>query len=214
VGRLTRSPVKNIEQAAEYKLVTVVRDPIDHFFSGFSECGERMWKKEKSQNPSLEKVFDETKYDERIQNWLALVEEVALNRTTCNTKMGIERFLCPCAQHSFPQANWLFTYTKKRDVYEGEVYPNLEVIGDLGELLGILKLANLTVSHKWETGRNHTSYDSAVYYPRRKDLLTVHTWRLLCRFTALDYFLFDFELPQACTEADLFLSHDHSPNAS
>ena len=159
-------------------------------------------------------IFNETNFYQQIQMWLTLTETYALNRTMC-LPSDDNAYSCRCSQHCFPQAHFLFAYRNsdvystgyfgsKQSSYRGQVYPNLRLVGDMQELADLFKAANFSFDRNLLTGRNGTAYHTAELYPRRKDLLSVSTWTRLCRFLAIDYYLFDFELPQACVESDLF----------
>jgi hypothetical protein len=155
--------------------MTFVRDPIDHFLSGWAECeGGRKKKKSKEL------------YDVRVKSWLN----------------GIKDCLMPpynrqCNIHSFPQTTFLLNWNQT-------IHSQIEVIGDLREMAGVLELVGFQYNNSLEGGRISTE-DELIqeYYPRRKDLLSNGTMRAICEFVALDYFLFDFELPDVCKDREV-----------
>jgi hypothetical protein len=159
------------------EFVTVVRDPVDHFLSGWAECGLRNAKANGMQIPELEGIS----YDARVRDFLTTVQKAA----TKPKKFS-------CAAHSFPQANFIV----HRD---GEVLDNLKVIGDLHEVAGVLELVGFPYDHSKKIGRDASAeMIKTKYYPSRKDLISKATMLEICQFVAIDYFLFDFEPPEAC----------------
>ena len=156
----------------DLKLMTFVRDPIDHFLSGWAECGER------KQLPAGDNP--KASYDTRIQKWLQQT------KTDYETKTG------SCSVHSLPQANFLLDG-------EGNVHPGLELIGDLEEMVGVLEAVdfqhNPKIGKRRESAKNEVKSQS---FPPRKDLISKKTMRNLCQFLAVDYFLFDYVPPKAC----------------
>jgi hypothetical protein len=174
---------------------TVVRDPIDHFLSGWAECGKEIRKgrlKMKGNNPN--QPFDprgreaipkdlQLDYDTRIQMWLRRVR--AFSREEKGWK---------CEVHSLPQVNSVLNK-------QGMIPRNLEIVGDLKELPTVLGLIDFQYDATIETGRNATAnVFLQTYYPRRVDLLSKKTIRRLCDFLAIDYFLLDYELPSECDD--------------
>lgn len=162
------------------RMVATVRDPIDHFLSGWQECGERFpeymeWNR-----------TDDTDYDERVRTWLERTKTMAFRTETCLGR-------CACAMHSFPQGNFLITN-------RGTIDPKVTLVGDLVELPGLLELIGFDYNHSMGTGRNASATAfKAVHFPRKKHLISNSTMRAICEFVTLDYFLFDFKLPEACT---------------
>mmetsp|Transcript_21905 Transcript_21905/g.38568 ORF Transcript_21905/g.38568 Transcript_21905/m.38568 type:complete len:392 (+) Transcript_21905:67-1242(+) len=164
----------------DMKLVAVVRDPIDHFLSGWAECGKRL--------PKFLVPQNNTSYDERIQMWLNLMELQECGR-------HFDRALCLCSDHSLPQAVFLF----KGKGPGTTIHPNLEIVGHIKELDGVLELVNFGFNSSISTGRNATENPvKATHFPKRIDLLSQNTLQKLCQFLALDYYFFDFEPPEEC----------------
>jgi hypothetical protein len=152
------------------KWMTFVRDPIDHFLSGWAECEGRQGEK-KSEKP----------YHFRVKTWLNKIKTKAPS-------------ICHCHIHSFPQATFLLDGN-------GKMYSQLELIGDLREFVGVLELVGFKYNNSLEGGRLSAENELIQkYYPHRKDLLSNDTVRAICEFVALDYFLFDFELPGVCKD--------------
>jgi hypothetical protein len=161
------------------RMVATVRDPIDHFVSGWQECGERFPEYMEWNNS------DDKAYDGRIQKWLERTKSMAFKEAPCLGR-------CACAMHSFPQGNFLVT--KK-----GTVDPKVVLVGDLREMPGLLRLTGFDYNHSIGTGRNASATAfKAKHFPRKKHLISNETMRDICDFVSLDYFLFDFKLPEAC----------------
>lgn len=187
-------PLRKVVKSGNYRWFAVVRDPLEHFLSGWSECGHRQRKgrrKKAGLPPDGPMDWNETirapslllDYDTRIAQWLDEVETKSKSAWTC-------------AMHGFPQVNYMLTK------FTGEIFSQLEFIGDLQELPAILEVMvgfpyNATIA----TGRNASS-DAFLrhYYPRRIDWLGNTTLRRLCDFLAIDYYLLDYPLPDACRD--------------
>jgi len=165
------------------KLVTVVRDPIDHFLSGWAECGSR------SKNPDENPHFTlDTGINERIGSWLDSLED-----QIASPKQGAD----PCLPHSFPQSSFMLNPNKL-----DSISPNLEMIGDLRELNAVLTIANFTIPPNSARARSASDNPKKVErYPRDMRLLSDQTVNRICEFVMLDYLLFDFEPPSACSES-------------
>ena len=186
-------------------LIATVRDPIDHFLSGWSECGKR-------KPYYFNKTLNDT-YDSRIGGWLSLVES-----DPCSWNTSI----CICRRHSLPQAKFLLTRQRHEQQQQQQqqqqqslfhslllpspgnnmtiIDPKIEIIGHMNELPKLLTtLANFTFNPMIYNGRV-ASEDAtkAKYFPKRKELLSDTTILRLCDFLALDYYFFDFEPPAIC----------------
>lgn len=161
-------------------LIAVVRDPIDHFLSGWGECGNRF--------PGRKAKFNTTlPYDERVKNWLVYVKDYC--PFGGNT-------LCACKRHSYPQANFLLTNDSNGT---WALHPRLEIVGDLRELKEVLSFVGLKYNEDIEPGRNASKSETKQrLFPREKGLISDTTMIELCQFLALDYLLFDFEPPDVC----------------
>jgi hypothetical protein len=158
-----------------------VRDPIDHFLSGWAECGER----EQRAGTSRDKAPHT--YDQRIKSWLQQAQSARL----VQLKKGEEYH---CAEHSLPQTNFFLDN-------EGLIPEQLKIVGDLKEMPGVLKLADYDYNATIARGKiSEESKFKQNMFPRRKDLISEGTMREICRLVAIDYFLFDFELPSACED--------------
>jgi hypothetical protein len=179
-------------EIAKRKWLTFVRDPIDHFLSGWAECGSRSRKGLNASNAAA--TYDEglnasnaaATYDEGIQQWL----EQTKNETTGQR----------CAIHSFPQANFML------DATYNIAYEQLELVGDLLEMANVLESIGFPYDPK-KIGRNASqNVIKQQQYPVRKDLISDKIMRAICDFVAIDYYLFDFEPPAACK--GLFLRNE------
>jgi len=190
VNRLTKNKhIKNKELGGR-KLFTAVRDPIDHFLSGWAECGFR------SENPDKDPAFRmDLDFDERVQNWLTCVKG--------DTKRGAGmRKHCKDAIHSYPQSNFLLDIDVPHSIDT-----KLELVGDLAELRKLMGVVGFRVGEDDMTRAQATgprdssqSKEKVERYPRNKALLSDFTLRQICEFVILDYYLFDFTPPDACLE--------------
>lgn len=160
------------------KLIATVRDPIDHFLSGWAECGAPFPRE-------LQKTKHSPSYDLRVRDWLSYMQE--------DCKPGGVT-LCSCKDHSRPQADFLINKS-------GKFIPNLGVIGDMHELEGLLSIAGLKYNSSVANGRDATANKRKVYhFPRDIGSLSNQTLQGICRYVALDYHLFDYDAPEACHE--------------
>eukprot|EP00588_Corethron_pennatum_P023380 CAMPEP_0194331604 /NCGR_PEP_ID=MMETSP0171-20130528/56101_1 /TAXON_ID=218684 /ORGANISM="Corethron pennatum, Strain L29A3" /LENGTH=203 /DNA_ID=CAMNT_0039093129 /DNA_START=87 /DNA_END=695 /DNA_ORIENTATION=- len=127
------------------QLVAVVRDPIDHFLSGWAECGSRFPKK-------MAPAQNET-YDGRILSWLE------------QTKMNLDSFKYPCTVHSIPQANYFLTGN-------GTVRHSFVLVGDLYEMPGLLGLVGFQYDTQIPIGRDSSvSVIKQLHFQKQKHLL-------------------------------------------
>jgi len=158
----------------------------------------------------IESVANMT-YDYRISDYLLMV------------KWEYDRRLCGCSKHSFPQGNFLLDHSKAKGNEEPPVYaidPRLRFIGDLSELKGVLDLLLPNFAKRFEEtpskpkdhGVNdfdqstaNSAADNEIkskYFSAAtvRKSLSNKTLRLICDFVAIDYYLFDFEIPEACRD--------------
>ena len=178
------------------RLVAVVRDPIEHFLSGWAECGVRNNLAEAKPDK-----FDSSTYDTRIKRWLSVV----MKAVDPNKMPSHQKRIYRCRAHSFPQANFLLLpmHDSKTDIRGNGTIPQLDLVGDLRELPELLEL----VGFRWTVGResNRTNVaennaEKRWLYPKRVDLLMNGTLKILCSFLSLDYYLFAFEPPTVCRD--------------
>lgn len=192
LGRGTRSHVRP-SQVKNRGLLATLRDPIDHFLSGWSECGTR------HQLPHLS--VDST-FDEKIQMWLDHINSCRSNITCCG------KGACNCIEHSFPQANFLL------NSFTGTGFdPKIDLLGDLKELPELLHFAGFQHNNSIPSARVHAKRKSNHNYPRNRTLISKETMRNVCHFLRLDYYLLEFEPPPICREkikSDLKLINDFS----
>jgi hypothetical protein len=162
--------------------MTLVRDPFDHFLSGWAECGMRF---------SLGRPWHNMMYefDGRIR------EHMNETRTTARNLRSLDS-LPPslrCTSHSFPQANFLLHKGR------GHVDDRLQVIGDLREMVHVLQLVGFAYNATIGTARRAEHNEcKRKFFPVQKDLLSNETIKEICNFVAIDYYLFDFPPPPAC----------------
>ena len=178
-----------LPKVSKYNWFTVVREPMDHFLSGWSECGDRDRKHLRIQlglpptgpldenepiPPNL--LLD---YDSRVSDWLMQVQATPMAKWNCT-------------MHSFPQVNYMLNR-------RGDVFPQLQIVGDLRELPAVMQTVGFPYQETVQTGRNATADEYlSTYYPRRVDLLSNETMRNLCDYLAIDYFLLGYPLPPPC----------------
>jgi len=163
------------------RLLATVRDPIDHFLSGWAEFGKR-----------LPRMDSNGSHDDRVRNYLNLVKKCIATYKWQHSKP----YECKISVHSHPQATFLLDLE-----HPSKMLPNIEFIGHLQELPGLLELAGFHYDSTIEIGRSASAdHVKVTKYPRRKDLLSDGLVRDLCKFLALDYYLFAFEIPQVCED--------------
>jgi hypothetical protein len=163
-------------QIQQRQWVTFVRDPIDHFLSGYAECGLRINTKK------IRKSTIKGSYDQRVRQWL--------EKCLVLDKMDIGQ---SCLRHSLPQANFLMSKN-------GTIYPQLAVVGDLREMPSFLETI-VGIPYSASRGEGRVAADNSIkrrYFAAFPDLLSNATLEKICDFIMLDYVLFDFEPPGAC----------------
>ena len=160
---------------------TFVRDPLDHFLSGYSECGFRS-----SRNIKVGElpVWNESDYNRRIVEYLDKVQQSS--------------GWLPCELHSYPQVNSLL------NPVNGEFHAQLQAIGDVTEMPTFLeRITGFAYNSNKSAGNDATTNPIKVhYFPAHKDLLSNETLQKICRYIALDYYFFDYEPPLACQAHD------------
>jgi len=193
LGRGTGSHVRP-SQVKKRGLLATLRDPIDHFLSGWSECGSRH---------KLPHTSIDTTFDERIQMWLDHINSCRNNRAGFSFKGA-----CACIEHSLPQVNFLLK------LFTGnEIDPKIDLLGDLKELPELLRFAGFQYKNSIPSARVHAKRKSNHKYPRNRTLISMETMRNVCHFLRLDYYLLQFEPPPICHEqikSDLKLINDFS----
>jgi len=170
--------------------VAFVRDPIDRFLSAWAECGSR-WL-QKKHIPRYRRTYgpfsaldwtNSTDYDFRARAFLYELKD--------RTYPTQERF---CHVHGFPQVNTMMNHN-------GEIYPQLKIVGDLFELADVMKVIGFPTNRIESTGRKAAENPiKAKHYPPKRHLLKRETILELCEYYAIDYFMFDFPPPVICTE--------------
>mmetsp|Transcript_27665 Transcript_27665/g.65802 ORF Transcript_27665/g.65802 Transcript_27665/m.65802 type:complete len:346 (-) Transcript_27665:2131-3168(-) len=180
------------------RLVAVVRDPVEHFLSGWAECGSR-----NNLAETKPKKFDGKTYDTRIKRWLSVV----MKPVDFNTIPSHQKRFYRCRAHSFPQANFLLLplHDSQTNTRGNGTFPQLDLVGDLRELPAVLTLTGFRWSMTMgrESNRTNVAEDNAdkqLLYPKRVDLLANGTLKLLCSFLSLDYYLFAFDPPPVCRD--------------
>ena len=176
--------------------MTVVREPIDHFLSGWAECGLRFKLHKK---PSYGRTSDDS-YDIRVQQYLNTTLDCTRKRYNKDLWILLpkaERNFCACTEHVHPQS--LFLLFKENGYVK--VDPKLDLVGDLKELKTLVRLVGFTLKRRIKAKRvAEKNVVKTTFFPKRKDLLSDSTLKLLCDYLVMDYLLFDYEPPSACHE--------------
>ena len=177
-GRLKDPHIRDL------RWMTLVRDPINHFLSGWSECGAR---EEEEYSPSKS-------VDERVYNYLQ--NKIIPMADILRGEPG-DAYCGECALHSMPQANFLMGWRE----LTGLVSPQLEFVGAMKELEGVLGMLGFEYDPTRKKGRVYADdNDLKEKFPRDISLLSDKTLRAICDFVAVDYFLWDYEPPEACRD--------------
>jgi Sulfotransferase family len=184
--------IEDIQNHSEW--ISFVRDPIDHFLSGYSECQLRYYAKNHGPLPA----WDEADYDRRIREWLHKVQ----SKTQIYVNM--------CTLHSFPQANFFLDPQRGRG---SKLYANIKAIGDMSELPALLERI-ATFPYNYSQPSSNVAATNRIkmqYYPARRDLLSNATLRAICRFVSLDYHFFNFQPPDTCQQPGVLVTPQHRP---
>ena len=181
----TKLEQTSLDNLTQPYYITFVRDPIEHFLSGFGECGLR--EKTILKKDRLTHRFPNPKrhYDRMIMEW------INYTKATILTQSG-------CMKHSFPQANYLM---RKENGDHNSLFPELVLIAELNELGGILQhvIQLPTYNNSLQAGRNSSGLKyKQDHFPSRIDWMSNDTLKAVCEFVAIDYFLFDYEPPEPC----------------
>lgn len=196
------------DQVGSRKIMTVVRDPIEHFLSGWAECGFRYSLHETTAD---DEKPDES-YEMRVKSYLNVTAH-------CYGKDGLPisetatkgKSLCTCSKHSHSQFMYLLFNNDGNETTKIE--PQLEIVGDMMELQSVAEMVGFTFERKAKIGRSSNDNDiKKKYYPKRIDLLSESTLQDLCDFVMMDYIAFDFEPPSTCRKqirADLMNLVNH-----
>ena len=187
-------PVREEEYGDRF-LVATVRDPLDRFLSGWAECGKRGRAGATHEGAMA--------YDERVFAWLERARR---------HQYAAPRKWYACINHSLPQANYLLRgAARPREVqalrrargpsYDGgrRWHPRLRIVGDMRDLPRLLGVAGFDYDAAVGAPNNATADRvKSSRWPKDRAALSNRTVDALCRFLALDYYLFDFEAPERC----------------
>lgn len=180
-------------ESRKRKWLTFVRDPIDHFLSGWAEWGLRDgYYRTKKPFPGEEHMpapLDfKNGFANRIKAYLLTTRRYSLSWKHWSDEL-----------HSFPQGNFMLSHDQHRNVY-----PQLLYVGDLKEMPAVLRLANFTFNHTISVARTSEGslykrkyFHSSIKSFKEKEIpdeLMIE----ICKFVAIDYYLFDFEPPVPC----------------
>lgn len=182
---------KTRDEIGERKLMTVIRDPLDHFLSGWAECGFRL---NLHNTSAYDMLANENSYDVRVQKYLQSTI-TCLVKEKDNHDVPID--LCRCSTHSHPQ----FQYFLFQNGDEILVDPKLRIVGDMMELESVSELTGFTFNRPSIIGRNaEDNVIKKTHFPKSIDLLSNSTLQNICDFVLMDYIAFDFEPPSLCRE--------------
>lgn len=184
VEKLTEAGQMKIgsQEVRDRKWVALVRDPIDRFLSAWAECGVRLYENEITfdgfESMSALNWLD-GEYDFRVRAFLREVQDYLPPARSCHT-------------HAFPQANYMINS-------KGNIDKHVTIVGDLSEMRESLELASLRIGPEDLVVRD-ASEDLVKnhFFQSRREELSNQTLVELCRFLAMDYFLFNFVPPEAC----------------
>mmetsp|Transcript_21846 Transcript_21846/g.26760 ORF Transcript_21846/g.26760 Transcript_21846/m.26760 type:complete len:222 (+) Transcript_21846:359-1024(+) len=176
--------------------VTFVRDPIDHFLSGWSEAEFRMYEFRNEKIAYSTELFtqDKTLYDLRIKSFLNKLKDFAQQdiKTSLNA-----------LTHALPQANFMLDLN-------GEIDHRVKVIGDITEMAEVLEMIGFTDFDPNKKGRDATkNFVKQKYFPVHKEMLSNETLKEICEFVAVDYYLFDFKIPEVCLSSSPWMQYVH-----
>lgn len=166
--------------------VAFVRDPIDRFLSAWAECGFRQLQN----TTEYQAIHHHTvlnwldgEYDFRVRAFLNEVKDFTYPEPDLS-----------CHTHAFPQANYMMNENRAID-------DHVTMVGDLSELRPVLEIAGFKDFSDEVKSRDASSNTvKAEKFPARRDLLRDQTLIELCRFYAMDYYLFDFDPPTVCLQ--------------
>ena len=164
-------------------LIATVREPLDHFLSGWAECGFRNFHDMMSLSTS-------PTHDDRVRGWLRYL------RTHKISGKGLGK----CIPHSMPQANFLWQ-NQNISVQDFEWDKTISVVGDMTEIPGLLELTGFHYDASIRISRKASENEiKKQHFPSDTSLLSNSTVQDICRYVALDYYLFAFDLPVPCRE--------------
>jgi hypothetical protein len=177
----------NETEIQQREWVAFVRDPIDRFLSAWAECGFRqMQNSTEYQGMGHHTVLNwlDGEYDFRVRAFLNEVRDFTFPEPDLS-----------CHTHAHPQTNYMIND-------KGEIDDHVKMIGDLSELRPVLEIAGFDDFPDVKSRDASSNIIKAEKFPARKDLLKHQTLLELCRFYAMDYYLFDFEPPAVCLLPD------------
>ena len=198
-----------------YLFFTLVRDPIDHFLSGWSECMYRRYPEESkaiqamNMNKAKDAAADTTMEQNEKLQYVLYNEQIRkyLKQTKQATKEQ-SGYISPCETHSFPQINFLLTnhtsttITNPNPNHNNHIFRNdLILVGELVEIESILKdiLHFSKYYNSSNTGRIASENNvKSKYFPSKRNWLSNSTLIVICHFVLYDYYFFNYTLPQVC----------------
>jgi hypothetical protein len=191
-GVSDRDTVAHNEVDEKQHLLAVVEDPIDHFLNGWRTVGIK-------KPDCMMNLTTSENYDDRIRAWLDLpatgIKQFIKDLPEAQkTKIASCRF-SNLKVFSYPQANFLWTI-------EGNKYdwdPRLSLVGDVRELPGLLEMVGAEEDTIPEDNNSDNEDENiSAYFEIKRKKLSTETLQAICRYVALDYYLFDFTPPEPC----------------
>jgi hypothetical protein len=130
--------------------VTWVRDPIDHFLSGFAECGYRQLENLNDDMGNLTKTWEKllkVPYNSGVRRFLRKTMDLSKQQRSYE-----------CEIHGFPQANSLL-------FKNGTIDNHVVVLGDMREMEGVLELVNFQYNSTIKKGRDSSQNEVSQTLP-------------------------------------------------
>jgi len=166
---------------------TMVRDPLDHYISGFQETIKRTidkWGNFKPTEPLLNMTVPEAfkAFTERVLDHIVRDGEKAPRRPRCKV----------CHEgHSFPQTRFFFTNTR-------EFLHEIQYVGHMYEMCAIFR--KVIGREDLRIKKANVAMDDKVkkYWSIRIEEVDAETMEKVCKIIAVDYCVFGFDYPERC----------------
>ena len=171
-------------------IFTFVRDPVDHFFSGFKQCASE------SQPTTFPFPKREPARDEHILEWLH-----TLGHRNHTNRLRSPLTVFYCFLHSAPQIEFLLFHDDdgvlehRPSVPSTDILPHIKYIGDMSQIEEFFHRQHLPWRTRGIQLRKHPVKDRMGAI---RENVSNETLMEVCRFVAVDYCFFDYEPPAAC----------------
>lgn len=182
------------EEIMNRTLITFVRDPVDHFLTGWQECElEAFLKNNQTTGETLQETYDGI-IEGRTLN--EIIRDSIKSRRLARVIHGRKwKKWIGCNVHSMSQVSFLV------DAKNHEIRPNLKLIGDIHDIKPIFKL----IGFEWDDSKRpaNRAIDNEIkqkYFSVNKTMLTDETMYDICDYIYMDYCFLDFKPPKACEE--------------